>query len=128
MSGWYRQDQHTAGSCHTFSLYKQVYAQVSNNIVGGYASHANARVVKSKQEFDGKEILLSDQSVLKVMGYSTTKSREERWRILNQVAIPKLGKQRVVGYLKFFVKLHKSKLSMDSAVKEWEYDLRRLGH
>lgn len=105
---------------------KQVYDQVSNNIVGGYASHANARVVKSKQEFDGKEMLLSDQSVLKVMGYSTTKSREERWRILNQVAIPQLGKQRVVGYLKFFVKLHRSKISMDSAVKEWEYDLRRL--
>ncbi|MEG0579639.1 MAG: hypothetical protein RR490_06970, partial [Niameybacter sp.] len=73
------------------------------------------------------EISLNEKSPLKVLGYDTTKSREERWRILTQQAIPKLGKTKVVWYINFFIKLHKSKPTMASAIKEWEYDLKKLG-
>lgn len=101
-------------------------AQKESKTIEIYISNTSIEITKSSKQFDGKEISLNDQSVLKTMGYSTTKSPEERWRILSQIAVPQLGKQKVVGYLKFFIKLHKTKKNMVSAIQRWEYDLRRL--
>lgn len=114
----------TKGNINTSnSLKKQV-----DNKNRYMVSDTNNAMIKSKQPLEEKELILNNQSILKTMGYDTKKSKEERWRILNQIAVPKLGKQRVVGYLKFFIKLHKSKTNMASAIKEWEYDLKRLGN
>lgn len=89
-------------------------------------SNASSVTNVNKDTANG-EISLNEKSPLKVLGYDTTKSREERWRILTQQAIPKLGKTKVVWYINFFIKLHKSKPTMASAIKEWEYDLKKLG-
>lgn len=87
-------------------------------------STINDTPLNSKSEY--RESNLNTTSVLKQMGYETTKSREERWRLLTQVIIPKLGKAKVTNHLKFLIRLHGSKAQMANAVFEWQYDLSRL--
>lgn len=69
---------------------------------------------------------LSSESIIKSLGYDVRKSRDERWRILQMVIIPKLGREKVIKHLSFLVRLNKSKKQMEHAVYEWEYDIRRL--
>lgn len=70
---------------------------------------------------------LNQESPLKRLGYSTKKSKEERWRILQQEAVPRLGRDTVIGYLKMFIRMHDGRTQMAVAVSTWKYDLQRLG-
>ena len=102
-------------------------SQDRNNEVSAVNYTKSSSIANVNKDTVVSEIPLNEKSPLKVLGYDTTKSKEERWRILTQQAIPKLGKQKVVWYINFFIKMHKKKATMASAIKEWEYDLRRLG-
>ena len=78
----------------------------------------------NQEEFDGSN--LNAESEIKKMGYSTSLSRVERWNILKNKAVPKLGKTKVIGHIRFLIKMNKSRSVMFNAVSEWEYDLERL--
>lgn len=69
---------------------------------------------------------LNAESEIKKMGYSTSLSRVERWNILKNKVVPKLGKAKVIGHIRFLIKMNKSRSIMFNAVSEWEYDLDRL--
>lgn len=110
-----------------------ILGRIENSSQNAYNQVSIAEYTKSSsitninQDATVSEIPLNEKSPLKVIGYDTKKSKEERWRILTQQAIPKLGKAKVVWYINFFIKMHRKKPTMASAIKEWEYDLRRLG-
>lgn len=65
-------------------------------------------------------------SELSNLGYSVTKSKEERWRILQNQAIPKLGKKKVIAHIEWLIKYNKNNVHRERAIGEWSYDLRRL--
>jgi len=70
----------------------------------------------------------SDESALMRLGYNTTLSNMERWDILLNRALPKLGYQRVCQYLKWFIE-QKSKIKQKDysrAIAIWQMDLKRL--
>ncbi len=69
---------------------------------------------------------LNTESDIKKLGYSTSLSREERWNILNNKVIPRIGKRKVIGHIKFLIKMNQGREIMANAVKEWRYDLERL--
>nr|WP_307990640.1 type II toxin-antitoxin system PemK/MazF family toxin [uncultured Niameybacter sp.] len=69
---------------------------------------------------------LSNTSDIKKLGYDLGKSREERWEILNNVIIPRVGIKRTKNHLQFLIKFNKNKKAMQASVIEWEYDLMRL--
>ena len=69
---------------------------------------------------------LSDESIIKKLGYSTALGRELRWNILNNNVIPKVGKRKVINHIKFLIRMNKNRSVMKNAVREWEYDLERL--
>lgn len=102
-------------------------SQERNNKASAVNYTKSSNIVNVNKDTVVSEIPLNEKSPLKILGYDTTKSKEERWRILTQQAIPKLGKQKVIWYINFFIKMHRTKATMASAIKEWEYDLRRLG-
>ena len=80
--------------------------------------------VINQEEFEvGK---LNAESEIKKRGYSTSLSRGERWNILKNKVVPKLGKAKVIGHIRFLIKMNKSRSIMFNAVSEWEYDLERL--
>ena len=60
------------------------------------------------------------------MGYSTSLTREERWNILKNKAVPKLGKAKVMGHISFLIKMNRNRSIMANAVNEWKYDLEKL--
>ncbi len=78
----------------------------------------------NQNELDSNK--LNSESEIKKMGYSTSLTREERWNILKNKAVPKLGKAKVIGHIRFLIKMNKSRSVMFNAVSEWEYDLERL--
>lgn len=78
----------------------------------------------NQNELDSNK--LNPESEIKKMGYSTSLTREERWNILKNKAVPKLGKAKVIGHISFLVKMNKGRSVMFNAVSEWEYDLERL--
>ena len=78
----------------------------------------------NQNELDSNK--LNPESDIKKMGYSTSLTREERWNILKNKAVPKLGKAKVIGHISFLVKMNKGRKIMANAVNEWVYDLERL--
>lgn len=78
----------------------------------------------NQNELDSNK--LNPESEIKKMGYSTSLTREERWNILKNKAVPKLGKAKVIGHISFLVKMNKGRKIMANAVNEWIYDLERL--
>lgn len=93
-------------------------------IIGDKRNRTTNLVSVYREEFDGSN--LSDESDIKKMGYSTSISREQRWNILKNQAVPKLGKAKVIGHLRFLIKMNRGKSSMSNAVNEWNYDVDRL--
>jgi len=73
-------------------------------------------------------INLKTQSKLGALGYSVQLSRDERWRILIEKAVPMYGKRLVERHILCFIKLKKRDRHRDykNAIFEWEYDLKRL--
>lgn len=79
--------------------------------------------VKNEDFYDNN---LSDESIIKKLGYSTALGRELRWNILNNRVIPKVGKTKVINHIKFLIRMNKNRSVMKNAVREWEYDLEKL--
>ena len=73
-----------------------------------------------------EQVVLSDESELKKLGYSTTLSESERWNILINKAVPKLGSRKVVWYLRMFIKINKYRKDRLNAVQKWEKDLEKI--
>ncbi|HFD2030006.1 TPA: hypothetical protein ACF2C8_001757 [Clostridium perfringens] len=80
------------------------------------------RALQSQKE----QVVLSDESELKKLGYSTTLSESERWNILINKAVPKLGSRKVVWYLRMFIKINKYRKDRLNAVQKWEKDLEKI--
>ncbi|MBA2781640.1 MAG: hypothetical protein H0T74_01765 [Rubrobacteraceae bacterium] len=76
------------------------------------------------------ELDLQPQSRLKQLGYDTTKSRSERWRILTTRAVPELELPKVASFIAWLCRTRKSQKGgrekFISSITEWEYDLARL--
>ncbi|MYL35571.1 hypothetical protein GLW05_18500 [Pontibacillus yanchengensis] len=74
---------------------------------------------------------LNSKSALRDLGYRITGlSRKERWDILANKAVPKLGLKRVANMIAYLVRGRKSmkdgiKRNRNS-ITEWEYDLQKL--
>ncbi len=73
-----------------------------------------------------EQVVLSDESELEKLGYSTTLSESERWNILINKAVPKLGSRKVVWYLRMFIKINKYRKDRLNAVQKWEKDLEKI--
>ncbi|HII4523801.1 MAG: hypothetical protein E6481_08800 [Clostridium perfringens] len=73
-----------------------------------------------------EQVVLSDESELKKLEYSTTLSESERWNILINKAVPKLGSRKVVWYLRMFIKINKYRKDRLNAVQKWEKDLEKI--
>lgn len=76
------------------------------------------------------ELDLQPQSRLKQLGYDTTKSRSERWRILTNRAVPELELPKVAGFIAWLCRTRKSqkggRQKFINPITEWEHDLARL--
>lgn len=88
------------------------------------SSKYKSAITTNQDVYDGSN--LNAESEIKKMGYSTSLTREERWNILKNRAIPKLGKTKVIGHISFLIKMNKGRSVMFNAVNEWMYDLDRL--
>ncbi|MFP6680392.1 MAG: phospholipase D family protein [Dehalococcoidia bacterium] len=61
------------------------------------------------------------------LGYSTSKSRTERWKILTEEAVPGLGEAEVTATIKRFItRAEASEKNFEDALVEWYHDLGRL--
>jgi len=61
------------------------------------------------------------------LGYSTKKSRAERWKILTEEAVPGLGKAEVAATLRRFIERSEaSENNFADALVEWHHDLGKL--
>lgn len=89
----------------------------------GSGKYKTGKVI-NQEEYDSGN--LNAESEIKKMGYSTSLTREERWNILKNKAIPRLGKYKVMGHISFLIKMNKGREIMSNAVNEWTYDLERL--
>ena len=69
---------------------------------------------------------LNEESELKKLGYSSSLSRVERWNILKNKAIPKLGKVKVESHIRWLIKMNINRANRSNAVNEWQYDLEKL--
>lgn len=77
------------------------------------------------------EANLNEESALKKLGYQITgTSRIERWDILVNKAIPKLGKQKVNKIINNNIRMRKGQTNgakkFKNAITEWEHDLRKM--
>ena len=69
---------------------------------------------------------LNEESELKKLGYSSSLSRVERWNILKNKAIPKLGKVKVESHIRWLIKMNINRANRSNAVNEWQHDLEKL--
>lgn len=76
------------------------------------------------QDFNSNN--LNDESKLRKLGYSSSLTREERWGILTNRAIPVLGKKQIERHIEWLIKFNRNKSSMENALHEWQYDLNKL--
>lgn len=74
---------------------------------------------------------LNVESELYKMGYQISgTNRRERWNILVNRAVPKLGKERIVQFISSLISFRKSQkngeVKYKHAIREWEHDIREL--
>ena len=71
-----------------------------------------------------------DISEMGHLGYSATLPPEERWNILINRVIPKLGKQYTIKFLQSLINSrkcqHDGKFKYSNAISAWEFDIRQL--
>lgn len=84
------------------------------------------KLPKKTQVTTANGMQLNSSSTIRELGYTITRSREYRWKLLQNVIIPKVGKQQVIKHIEFLVKMNQSQPSKANAVYEWKYDLSRL--
>jgi len=87
--------------------------------------------VKVTDGASSQNLIFKDQSDLYKLGYRITDlNREQRWKILSGVAVPKLGLENVVNIISSHIKNRKKQENgirkFKYAIGEWEYDLGEL--
>lgn len=112
--------------CDRYYISKAELNKLNNYLAPYQINTISLMQLAQKNEYREKENGLNTTSILKAMGYETSKPKEERWRLLKHSIIPKLGKAKVVNHLRFLIRLHQATPQMANAVSEWEYDLCRL--
>jgi hypothetical protein len=80
---------------------------------------------------DGRGLGAREISDLRELGYQITGlSRSQRWQVLTDVAVPRLGLQRVAEEIASFVRLRRlqdgGSVRYAYAIGEWEHDLSHL--
>lgn len=73
-----------------------------------------------------KEAGLNSTSALAQLGYTTTISKEARWNILRNRAIPQLGVDRTKNIIKHLINYNGKSERQQRALSEWKYDLERM--
>lgn len=98
------------------------------NDVGNRSTITVGMKTKSLNNTGAFDANLNNQSKLGELGYSVRLSRDERWIILKDKAIPKYGVDLVRNHISWLVRLKKKDRHQDysSAIFEWEYDLKRI--
>lgn len=83
---------------------------------------------KLKEQLVPFEASLRNQSKLGALGYNLRLSRDERWTILKDKAIPRYGRHQVRNHISWLVRLKRNDRHQDysDAIFEWEHDLKRL--
>lgn len=81
--------------------------------------------VESVESFEA-EFNLNEESPLRIRGYHTGLSDNERWNILKDSCIPEIGVNRVLFYLESFVKRFSAQKKKDysNSIRIWEKDIR----
>jgi hypothetical protein len=79
----------------------------------------------------GKGLTLSDESRLHSLGYQLTGlTRSQRWGVLVNMAIPKLGVDETIRTIQSLVNLRKNQKNgakrYSNAIREWEWDIKQL--
>ncbi len=72
------------------------------------------------------EMNLNEESELKKLGYNTQLSNSERWNILRNKAMEKIGRERTIHHIEFLIKLNQNKKNFQRALSIWRYDLEKL--
>lgn len=98
------------------------HEKVQSNLPVKIEPKPQNKTIKTSYE----NIPLNDKSELGSLGYSTSLSREMRWNILKNRAIPKLGVEKTKYIIKFFIKFNGKAKNKQNALVEWQYDLNRL--
>lgn len=106
-------------------------SNTSSNDSNKNSSHTyNENLIKNNESINNniKEYNLNDQSELSKLGYSSRLSRSQRWRILTDNAIPKIGLARTRNYLEWFIRIKSADTNRDysHAISEWIYDLNQI--
>lgn len=93
-----------------------------------YTVQGSLTNVNTNSSYERSEVNLNPKSDLAALGYSTQLSRKERWRILTEKAIPKIGVSRTIGHISWLIRLKKADKLRDysRAISEWEYDLKMI--
>lgn len=93
-----------------------------------YPSYSGINSNEKKQWNNEDDNKLKDESDLRKLGYNTKLSKEERWNILRNKAIPILGKEKTMSHINFLIRFNKGKTDRDfsHAIDVWENDLKRL--
>lgn len=120
---------------HEFKYYLEVYKnklelideRVKDKIIRELEQSA-LRINEQKKKVNTNELgnNLNEESELRKLGYSSSLSRAERWNILRNKAIPKLGKFKVESHIRWLIKMNINRANRSNAVREWEYDLEKL--
>lgn len=82
--------------------------------------------MKVKPVNSAKEAALNSTSALAQLGYTTTISKEARWNILRNRAIPQLGVDRTKNIIKHLINYNGKSDRQKRALNEWKYDLERM--
>ena len=120
---------------HEFKYYLEVYKnklelideRVKDKIIRELEQSA-LRINEQKKKVNTNDLgnNLNEESELKKLGYSSSLSRVERWNILKNKAIPKLGKVKVESHIRWLIKMNINRANRSNAVNEWQYDLEKL--
>ena len=120
---------------HEFKYYLEVYKnklelideRVKDKIIRELQQSA-LRINEQKNKVTTNDLgnNLNEESELKKLGYSSSLSRVERWNILKNKAIPKLGKVKVESHIRWLIKMNINRANRSNAVNEWQHDLEKL--
>ncbi len=113
---------------------KRIKTVKDKEVKKDFLSMSNVEVNSFKSnsfEANKKDFNFKDHSELYQVGYRITGiNREQRWDLLNNSAIPKLGLYKVVCIIASHLKNRKNQpnghIKFKNAITEWEYDLGRL--
>lgn len=103
----------------------------SRNCAGSGQSHGGSVSYKRDVKKPREALPLKEQTDLHKLGYRITGiSRAKRWRVLTEVAMPKLGLKTVASTIANHCRMRRAQSGGEDryayAIAEWEHDLLRL--